>query len=68
MLARSGHARLCGGPELPPSDQKHYSHRWTIERTFGWLKHLRRLSTCWEYHTQLHLWPLGCLITILKAF
>jgi transposase len=49
-LARSGHALLCGGPKLPPRDQKHYGHRWTIERTFGWLKHLRRLNTRWEYH------------------
>lgn len=56
--------------KLPPRDQRHYSHRWKIERTFAWLKHLRRLTTRWEYHAHLHLgfWQLGCLITILKAF
>jgi hypothetical protein len=61
---------LCGEPKLPPRDQKHYSHRLTIGRTFGWLKYLRRLSTRWEYHAHLHLgfWQHGCLFTILKAF
>ena len=45
-------------------------HRWTIEWTFGWLKHLRRLTTRWEYHAHLHLgfWQLACLLTILNAF
>jgi transposase len=56
--------------KLPPRDLKHYRHRWKIERTFGWLKHFRRLTSRWEYHAHLHLgfWQLGCLITILKAF
>ncbi|MFO0917422.1 MAG: transposase [Planctomycetaceae bacterium] len=51
-------------------NHKHYRHRWKIERTFGWLKHFRRLTSRWEYHAHLHLgfWQLGCLITILKAF
>lgn len=56
--------------KLLPRDQKHDSHRWKIERTFGWLKHFRRLTTRWEYHADLHLgfWQLGCLFAIHKAF
>lgn len=50
-------------------DHKHYQHRWKIERTFGWLKNFRRLTTRWEYLPQLHLgfWQLGCLFTILRG-
>jgi transposase len=55
---------------MPLRDQKHYKHRWKIERTFGWLKNYRRLTTRWEYLPQLHLgfWQLACLFTILKRF
>ena len=53
---------------LPKGDQRLYAHRWKIERTFGWLKHFRRLTTRWEYHPELHLgfWQLACLFTILR--
>lgn len=55
---------------MPLRDQKHYKHRWKIERTFGWLKNYRRLTTRWEYLPQLHLgfWQLACLFTILRRF
>jgi transposase len=51
-------------------DRRHYSHRYKVERTFSWLKQLRRLGTRWEYHAHLFqgFWQLGCLFTILKAF
>ncbi len=50
--------------------RQHYRSRWKIERTIGWLKNLRRLTTRWERHVHLHLgfWQLGCLFTILKTF
>lgn len=51
-------------------DRRHYQHRWKIERTIGWLKHLRRLTTRWEYLPELHLafWQLASLFTILRGF
>jgi transposase len=56
------------GRRLCPRDRKHYSHRYKVERTFAWLKQLRRLATRWEYHLHLFagFWQLGCLFTILK--
>lgn len=51
-------------------DRRHYAHRYKVERTFSWLKRLRRLATRWEYHAHLFqgFWQLGCLFTILKTF
>jgi transposase len=56
--------------QLPARDRNYYAQRWKIERTFAWLKQLRRLNTRWEYHAHLHqgFWQLGCLFTILKTF
>lgn len=48
---------------------KHYGIRWKVERTFAWLKYLRRLGMRWEYHAFLFegFWQLGCVFTILKG-
>ena len=55
---------------LPERDQVHYSNRWKVERTIGWLKQFRRLGMRWEYHDHLFkgFWQLGCLFTIMKGF
>jgi len=55
---------------LSARDQSHYSNRWKVERTIGWLKNLRRLGMRWEYHAHLFegFWQLGCLFIILKGF
>lgn len=56
--------------KLSKRDQSHYSGRWKVERTFAWLKQLRRLGMRWEYHAHLFegFWQLGCLFIILKGF
>ncbi len=56
--------------EMTTNAKQHDAHRWKVERTFAWLKNLRRLTTRWEYHPHLHeaFWQLGCLYTILKQF
>jgi len=56
--------------QLSKRDRGHYRNRWKIERTFAWLKNLRRLTTRWDYHDYLHLgfWQLGCLFSILRTF
>lgn len=55
---------------LPRFERSCYASRWKVERTFGWLKQLRRLGMRWEYHAHLFqgFWQLGCLFTILKGF
>ncbi len=56
--------------KMTANQKLHYQQRWKVERTFGWLKNLRRLTTRWEYNPNLHqsFWQLGCLYTILKRF
>jgi len=55
---------------LSARDQTHYSTGWKVERTFAWLKQLRRLGMRWEYHAHLFegFCQLGCLFIILKGF
>ncbi len=55
---------------LSAREHSHYSSRWKVERTFAWLKNLRRLGMRWEYHAHLFegFWQLGCLFIILKGF
>lgn len=57
-------------PKMTENEKHHYQNRWKIERTFAWLKNLRRLTTRWEYYSHLHeaFWQLGCMFTILKQF
>ena len=55
--------------KMSKRDRVHYKHRWKIERTFGWLKHFRRLTTRWEYLPELHLafWQVAAMFTILRG-
>ncbi len=57
-------------PKMTENAKQHYQGRWKVERTFAWLKNLRRLTTRWEHYSHLHqaFWQLGCMFTILKAF
>lgn len=58
------------GRKLSTRDRSHYSNRWKVERTIGWLKRFRRLAMRWEYHAHLFhgFCQLGCLFIILKGF
>jgi transposase len=49
---------------------RRYRHRWAVERTFSWLHNFRRLTTRWEWYSDLFegFVHLACLYTILKRF
>ncbi|HBN76291.1 MAG TPA: hypothetical protein DD473_10825 [Planctomycetaceae bacterium] len=46
----------------------YYRKRYRVERTFAWLKNLRRLQVRHEYNPQNYkaFWIVGILFTMLK--
>ena len=53
---------------LPHHQRKAYRNRYRVERTFAWLKNLRRLQVRHEYDPKNYkgFWMVGILFTMLR--
>ena len=53
---------------LNKRDRNYYRKRYRVERSFAWLKNLRRLQVRHEYNPQNYkaFWIVGILFTMLK--